>query len=108
MTPLASKKDIKIVNEVPDTKCFSDQNHLTIILRNLISNAIKFTHVNGTINISAARKDDFLEVAVSDNGIGMSTKKVEQLFKNAHVDSTFGTNNEKGTGLGLFLCKEMA
>ncbi|VXC27234.1 ATP-binding protein [Maribacter litoralis] len=108
LTPLASKKDIKIVNEVPDTKCFSDQNHLTIILRNLISNAIKFTHVNGTINISATRKDDFLEVAVSDNGIGMSTKKVEQLFKNAHVDSTFGTNNEKGTGLGLFLCKEMA
>jgi signal transduction histidine kinase len=108
LTPLALKKEITIVNNVMNTNCFSDKDHLIIILRNLISNAIKFTNTKGIITISSNEKNNFLEIAVADNGIGMAAETVELLFKNAHMDSTFGTDNEKGTGLGLFLCKEMA
>ncbi|QWX85188.1 tetratricopeptide repeat protein [Cellulophaga sp. HaHaR_3_176] len=108
LSPLAEKKLISINNLVPNTNCFSDKNHLTIILRNLISNAIKFTNTNGIITINASIKNNFLEIAIADNGIGMSPEKLQMLFKSAHMKSSFGTDNEKGTGLGLFLCKEMA
>ena len=85
---------------------YADSDMLITIIRNLINNAIKFTMSNGKIEISAKRKDNFINVSVSDNGIGISSKNLKKLFK---IDSDFkikGTANESGTGLGLILCNE--
>jgi signal transduction histidine kinase len=76
------------------------------ILRNLISNAIKFTDKGGKITVSAIESGKFVEVAVKDNGVGISFNAQRNLFKTGAFLSTKGTNNEKGTGIGLLLCKE--
>jgi len=76
------------------------------VLRNLISNAIKFTNSGGTIVISAEQKPDELLVTVSDNGVGIKNDTIEKLFRIDENNSTAGTQNEEGTGLGLILCKE--
>ncbi len=104
----AKSKSIKIVSElVGNTLIWSDSNQIDIVIRNLISNALKFTPENGMITIKAQEKNDLWEVSVRDTGVGMDKVTVEKLFKkNANI-TTYGTNNEKGTGLGLSLCKEM-
>ncbi len=79
---------------------------LNTILRNLISNAIKFTEVNGKVSIKAIPENNFLQVCVQDNGIGISPKNIEKLFSLSTNESKKGTSGEKGTGLGLVLCKE--
>ena len=76
------------------------------ILRNLISNAIKFTHKNGKVEVTARIDNKHVEISVSDNGIGMTKETMSKLFRLDGNLSTPGTENEKGTGLGLFLCKE--
>ena len=76
------------------------------IIRNLLTNALKFTDKGGIINITAIRQDDFTEITVSDTGVGMNNKTLEDLFKLDATHSTTGTENETGTGLGLILCKE--
>jgi signal transduction histidine kinase len=76
------------------------------ILRNLISNAVKFTRRNGKVKIVARISHKFVDISVSDNGIGMSPTSISKLFRLDANMSTRGTDNEKGTGLGLFLCKE--
>jgi signal transduction histidine kinase len=79
---------------------------LTSILRNLVSNAIKFTPEGGNIEIMAVNQGRMIEVSVSDSGVGMDTENLDKLFR---LDSHFsqrGTNNEVGTGLGLILVKE--
>jgi signal transduction histidine kinase len=76
------------------------------IFRNLLSNAIKFTHNGGEIIIDSSLNNDLIACSVTDNGIGISPENISKLFK---VDSTIrkkGTSNERGTGLGLALCKE--
>ena len=85
---------------------FADPNMLQAILRNLIQNAIKFTGNRGTIGISAITRDGQIEITVSDNGIGMNEKVLSSLFETNTGISTPGTANEKGSGLGLILCKE--
>ncbi len=87
----------------------ADENMLSTVLRNLISNAIKFTNVGGEIIISAhkSEQNDQLEIWVSDNGVGMPPKVVNSIFQLNRQFTSSGTNNEKGTGLGLFICKEM-
>lgn len=85
---------------------FADENMLRTVLRNLISNAIKFTNINGTINILTTLKGNFAEVTISDNGIGMNENKRKLLFKIISNQTTQGTANENGSGLGLVLCKE--
>ncbi|MDZ7777048.1 MAG: ATP-binding protein [Bacteroidales bacterium] len=75
-------------------------------MRNLISNAIKFTRQGGEIKISAEKSAKEILVSVSDNGIGIAPGRIEKLFRIDENDSTPGTNKEKGTGLGLILCKE--
>jgi PAS domain S-box-containing protein len=85
---------------------FADENMLRTVLRNLISNAIKFTNINGTINILTTLKGNFAEVTISDNGIGMNENKRKLLFKIISNQTTKGTANENGSGLGLVLCKE--
>ncbi len=108
LEPIAKKKDIKIINQIPkNTISYSDKNHLNIIIRNLISNAIKFTKLGGEINVSIVKKEHNLQLEVKDNGIGMEEETLNLLFKKKHIKSTFGTNKEKGTGLGLYICKEM-
>ena len=76
------------------------------ILRNLINNAIKYTNINGEITINASELKQFVEVTVKDNGIGISADNKKKLFKIDTFHSTPGTHDEKGTGLGLLLCKE--
>ncbi|MCK4663713.1 MAG: tetratricopeptide repeat protein [Bacteroidales bacterium] len=83
-----------------------DINMINTVLRNLISNAIKFTNEDGKINISAIQSEEFIEISVADNGIGIKNEVKEKIFAEAQFFSSFGTNNEKGTGLGLLLCKD--
>lgn len=86
---------------------FADHNMIALVLRNLISNAIKFTRKGGLIQVTTSKKDNNLvEISVIDNGIGISDELKNHLFdKHRHI-STYGTNQEKGSGLGLMLCSE--
>jgi len=77
------------------------------ILRNLISNAIKFTHTNGRIVISVIKNKQEYLISVSDNGVGIPKKSLDNLFSIDQNKSTRGTQDESGTGLGLILCKEL-
>ena len=108
LSEIAKKKSIKIVSELAEnTLTWSDSNQIDIVIRNLISNALKFTPQNGMITISARERDKLWEVSIRDTGVGMDKITVKNLFeKNSNI-TTYGTNNEKGTGLGLSLCKEM-
>ncbi len=76
------------------------------VLRNLISNAIKFTQTGGRITFSAKNIKNELTVKITDNGVGISKERIEKLFSISENNSTPGTQNEKGTGLGLIICKE--
>lgn len=87
-------------------KGYADKNMIELVIRNLISNAIKFTPENGNIFISLSENMNFLQIEIRDNGIGISKEDQEKLFM---IDSNFskkGTGGEKGTGLGLIICKE--
>lgn len=83
-----------------------DINTMKIVINNLVSNAIKFTPTNGEISINALQKDKSIEIYIADSGVGMTPEQIEKLFKIDKSQSTLGTNKEKGTGLGLILCKE--
>lgn len=90
----------------PDLHVTADFEMVKTIFRNLISNAIKYTPMGGSISVSASEGKQFVKIEVSDNGIGMSQKTKEKLFKIDEFHSTMGTNNELGSGLGLLFCKE--
>lgn len=96
-----------IVNLTKDMKVFADNNHIDIVLRNLINNAIKFTPESGTIWVNGSKTDKFLKIEVKDNGVGMSAKTLSKIMDNYVHYSSFGTNMERGTGLGLQLSQEM-
>jgi signal transduction histidine kinase len=103
---LQSKK-IEILNEVPvDAVGYADANTTNLVIRNLLTNAIKFTNDGGTVTVSALKKDMFWELCVKDNGIGIKPEVLSILFDKTSPYTTRGTANEKGTGLGLILCKE--
>ncbi|MFZ1730685.1 MAG: PAS domain S-box protein [Bacteroidota bacterium] len=103
----ASQKGTVITHDLPDNEAiFADKYMISTVLRNLISNAIKFTPRAGKIHIATVKNQEGLTVSIRDNGVGISEGKLALLF---HLDedySTAGTDNEKGTGLGLILCKE--
>ena len=105
----ASQKNISLINEVADNiEVFADINAINTTLRNLLSNAIKFTPEGGRITISTCLNGDTTAtVSVSDTGIGMSHEDMQKVFKIDSSHSTLGTHGEKGTGLGLVLCKEL-
>ena len=104
---IARQKSITINKLLPDKiTVFADESMIGTVLRNLISNAIKFTSQGREINISAEKRLKEVLVSVSDNGIGIAPQRLEKLFRIDEGDSTRGTNDEKGTGLGLILCKE--
>lgn len=85
---------------------YADEQMLKTILRNLISNAIKFTHPNGEIKIRIDRDQAFTMVTVTDNGVGIAREQIDKLWDITQTHTTEGTASEKGTGLGLLLCKE--
>ena len=103
----ADRKNISIANNLEKSvNCLSDYNYLYTIFRNLISNSIKYTNKGGSILIDCKDEGGFLTFLVKDDGIGMSDGVRENLFK-FQADSRPGTENERGTGLGLILCKEL-
>lgn len=103
----AINKNISIETNLSDVDLvFTDEYLVTTILRNLLTNAIKFTHPYGKITVSSESKNGFLELSVIDSGVGIDPQNIEKIFKIDSKFSNLGTNNEKGTGLGLILCKE--
>ncbi|TAF74555.1 MAG: hypothetical protein EAZ53_08560 [Bacteroidetes bacterium] len=107
LSETAKIKNIELINHTPpELVAFADANQIKIVIRNLVSNAIKFTLPNGKITIAAhSYNDEFVSIRVTDTGIGMKPEDVEKLFTSEHFTKT-GTKNEKGTGLGLLLCKD--
>jgi PAS domain S-box-containing protein len=103
----AAVKGISIsCQECSNVKVFGDIDMLNTVLRNLVSNAIKFTNRGGAINISAVQTETDTKISVKDNGVGISPDNLLSLFDISKVLSTSGTEAESGTGLGLLLCKE--
>lgn len=104
---IASNKNITVKYNVAEKiVVFADLNMLKTILRNLVSNAIKFTNAGGTVFVNTEQNDSFITISVTDNGIGISEKVLSKLFDITQTQTTEGTANESGTGLGLFLCKD--
>ncbi len=103
----ARRKDIELSSK-GDCPCYIniDHNMITTVIRNLVSNAIKFTNNGGKITVSHTEYEDNVIISIKDNGIGMSEKIRERLFRIDVTVTTLGTNNERGTGLGLIICKE--
>lgn len=103
----AENKAVRLLNFVPpDLKVAADENVLYFVLRNLISNAIKFSYKNGEVKVSSMEANGKVFVQVIDNGVGMEQALVDRLFKIGEKVSSQGTDKEKGTGLGLILSKE--
>jgi signal transduction histidine kinase len=107
LNPNAASKNIIIKYPKADlVRIYADNDMLKAVFRNLVSNAIKFTNNGGRINISAASNLSNVTVTISDNGVGIEPDNLLKLFDISQVHSTRGTADEKGTGLGLMLCKE--
>jgi two-component system, sensor histidine kinase and response regulator len=104
----ATEKNLVVQNNVPlDYIIFADKLMLHTIIRNILSNAIKFTYDNGVIQLSAESDPDYTIIRIMDSGIGIKADQLENLFKIDYHIKSVGTKGEKGTGLGLILCKEM-
>jgi len=105
--PNAFKKKITLLhNSNVKKKVVADINMLNTVFRNLVSNAIKFTREGGVIEITTKQKNKFVEVTIKDNGVGIPKGNINKLFMIDEHVSTVGTDKERGTGLGLVLCKE--
>lgn len=109
MEAIAAQKGIQLKNEIDkETFCFADQNMSALVLRNLISNAIKFTPNNGTVIIKAEQQANRIFIKINDTGVGLSDQQILEFNQFGYQEtgkSTLGTNKEKGTGIGLVLCK---
>lgn len=103
---MAALKQIRLESAVPsDCTVYFDPNHLDIILRNLISNAIKFSHPKEAVKVEVAGRVGYTDMMVTDKGTGISNKEI---LSGSFIQSIPGTSGEKGVGLGLMLCKEFA
>jgi len=103
----AALKGITLVDSVSQQlTALADPNSFRIVVRNLVTNAIKFSGSDDTITISAIKKEDDILISISDTGVGMTPEQQSKLFKN-RVDSEIGTRNESGTGMGLLFCKDL-
>lgn len=103
----AAQKNIGLEFDTPrDLTLMGDVNMLQSLLHNLISNAIKFTHTQGKVQVRTTLKQGEVQIVVQDSGTGMNAEQVSQLFALEHSRSVKGTAGEKGTGLGLLLCKQ--
>ncbi|HAM97434.1 MAG TPA: hypothetical protein DCQ26_02380 [Marinilabiliales bacterium] len=105
--PIANKKSITIlIKTEPNTTVYADVNMVKTVFRNLLMNAIKFTNEFGTVEIFSQYKEEYIEFAIKDSGVGIYPELLKNLFNNQIIQSSVGTHNEKGSGLGLMLCKE--
>lgn len=102
----AKSKDIQITWPSLNIEVFADYNMVNFIFRNLINNAIKFSNNGSQIEVNTETMNNMLKCTIKDHGIGMDQETVDKLFKIEHSVQKEGTANEKGTGLGLILCKE--
>ena len=103
----AKEKGIELVNHIRDSiPVFADYDMITSVVRNLLSNAIKFTGNGGSVEIDVRDQGRFWEFQVRDTGMGLSKEQINQMFQPGKAHSAEGTDKEKGTGLGLLLCKE--
>jgi signal transduction histidine kinase len=104
----AEKRNISIVNNLKeDIPVFVDTDMINTVIRNLVSNAIKFNVDGGTIEINAKQKNNSIEIEISDTGIGLTDEDINKLFRIDVKNTSIGSGNkEKGTGIGLIICKE--
>lgn len=104
---IAIQKDITIKKDIPnEIEVLADKDMLATVIRNLISNAVKFANPGGEITIYTVEEPKTLTLAVKDYGVGIDKQDLEKLFRIDSIFTSLGTKNEKGTGLGLVLCKE--
>lgn len=107
LTGSAEQKQISLEAKIDENlTAFIDANMINTVVRNLISNAIKFTPKGGKIIVESKLLNDFIEISVTDNGVGIDSDKIDKLFKIGESVVGIGTEHETGTGLGLILCKE--
>lgn len=103
----AKQKNINLKSSIKEnTLVFADKNMIDTIIRNLVTNAIKFTPNDGEINIYAVEHDNHWDICIADTGVGISEEDQSKLFRIDIAHTTIGTNLEKGTGVGLILCRE--
>ncbi|MDP6572177.1 MAG: HAMP domain-containing sensor histidine kinase [Rhodospirillales bacterium] len=107
LNPVAEEKGIEILNEVQEISFHADRKMIDTVIRNLVNNALKFTADGGQVTISAETVDEHAVLSIADSGVGIPPDRLETLFNMNDVDSTDGTSGEKGTGLGLLICKEL-
>lgn len=105
---IAETKKIKLTTEYHEDglKVRADKDMLNTVLRNFLSNAIKFSNEDSSIEIVVSRKDNFAKVGIRDHGVGIAPDRIDTIFHKG--ETTYGTNNEEGSGLGLQLCKDFA
>ena len=105
---IAETKKIKLTTEYHEDglKVRADKDMLNTVLRNFLSNAVKFSNENSSIEIVVSRKDNFVKVGIRDHGVGIAPDRIDSIFHKG--ETTYGTNNEEGSGLGLQLCKDFA
>lgn len=104
--PYMQQKNIRIRNEVRDARVDANESYLMIIFRNILNNATKFTLTNGEIRLYSVEEEHYSGIVVQDSGTGMDTETLKSLFVNAQT-SAEGTEGEKGSGVGLILCKDL-
>ncbi len=104
---IANQKHIKVTAGIDSNLViFADKSMINTVLRNLISNALKFTYPNGAINILGKENIENVQISVTDTGVGIDKIQIDKMFRLGESITTYGTKDEKGTGLGLILCKE--
>lgn len=107
LKPLAEMKNVNLKNEIEDdTFVYADEKAVNTILRNLVSNSLKFTEQGGKISVNVESESESISITINDTGTGISAEQLPRIFELEKV-STQGTMGEKGTGLGLVLCKEL-
>ena len=103
---VAKQKKIDLQTDLNDNLIvFADENHIRVVVRNLLNNALKFTPENGRVSIKGKVKKNFFELKIIDTGIGINTEEMQLIFSNPKLKQ--GTTGEKGTGLGLILCRDL-
>lgn len=103
----SENKKIRIENNIPEgIIVFADMQMIQSVIRNLLSNALKFTPENGLIEMNAVKMDTEVKISIKDSGVGISQPNLKRIFDQDQPVKTFGTNKESGSGLGLILCKD--
>ena len=102
---LAESKSITVTNTLSDQLIKVDKNMILSVARNILNNAIKFSHPKGEVLIESKNTDDMVVVSITDNGIGMDQKQLKMIFENPEENQSPGTMGERGSGLGIMICK---